>query len=285
MSKASRKRRCVFCGGTPVSAEHVWPRWLRASEEGAKFYAQHQGADTDAPHFVMSSSVTMDAEGVPVVALTPVHRGRRVSPMSLTVSVPCRQCNNGWMGVLESRAKPVLERLMAAGSSGEEVIEGEDLATLRRWAVKTAAMFEFNDPGTRTMGPDVYAALRDGADSLPGVWRIGMYRSEDPLNHFRLSHTGGSYRGARRGVAVMTDELGKASITLMGVHRVVLLVTHATGPWAEPLTRLPAELPVPADLFSEALCWPAPEIDGDQWAALMVRPPVGPAPGLSAGGI
>src|SRR5690349_5445572 len=85
-------RTCVFCGGSPVTKEHVWPDWARrklASSESFPHYRrlERQGQDPVDKRW-----------------LAPAH--------TMTVSAVCRPCNNGWMSELEARAKELLEPVL-----------------------------------------------------------------------------------------------------------------------------------------------------------------------------
>ena len=85
--QSSEKRVCVFCGGTPVTLEHVWPRWVAAIlADGGPVQVERGVDDEPATWQQVSLEVTI----------------RRV----------CAICNNGWLSELEQAAKPRLEPLI-----------------------------------------------------------------------------------------------------------------------------------------------------------------------------
>lgn len=89
----------MFCGGTPVSQEHLLPRWL----------SEHFTDD------IVDFHLTIELDGS-----DPEVRPWSGRPFSTTVGGPCRSCNNGWMSDLERRARPLLARMIR----GERVTLG-----------------------------------------------------------------------------------------------------------------------------------------------------------------
>src|SRR5258708_14335434 len=93
-------RRCVFCGGAPLTREHVIPRWLTdVLPEQARFRGQDQQVVLLPPKAARSR------------ILLP-HRERREPFNSMTVKSVCKSCNSGWMNEIEGRARPYLNRLI-----------------------------------------------------------------------------------------------------------------------------------------------------------------------------
>jgi hypothetical protein len=118
-------RRCIFCGGTPVTREHVVPRWLTAVlPEQARFRGQDQ-------QFVLQPP------GGPRSGLVLPHREMREPFNAMTVKAVCSKCNGGWMSRLEEVARPVLAPLIRGESQQFEIGNVETIAT---WTVKTALM-------------------------------------------------------------------------------------------------------------------------------------------------
>jgi hypothetical protein len=101
--------RCAFCGGTDLTDEHVWPKWLSREL-------------SDRSGFTVSSP----------------HGPRRVRSLDLTAPI-CVTCNNRWLGVLESDVRPVLAPLICGEERTLTLGEQQLLAT---WSVKTALMLD-----------------------------------------------------------------------------------------------------------------------------------------------
>lgn len=112
-------RICVFCGGTPVTNEHLWPDWARRLL-----------GDVEAlPHI---RQVRQDGR-------PPLDSTWRDVPYAMTVKAVCAACNNGWMSELERRAQEFLFPLLHG--RGREIHRGGQ-RTLAAWALKTVLMFE-----------------------------------------------------------------------------------------------------------------------------------------------
>lgn len=130
-------RTCVFCGGTPVTREHVWPRWARTlwAREGPL------------PHFQQVAQDDRDD----------VERAWRREACSTTVSAVCQRCNNGWMSALEQQAKAMLEPMLHGRG---RVLHAGGQRTLAAWALKTAMMIEHTHGAARhVIGPADYGRL------------------------------------------------------------------------------------------------------------------------------
>jgi hypothetical protein len=112
-------RECIFCGGPANSREDVWPCWMTS-------------------RFVAPG--TMEQERGPELRMTtwPVNRPE------LVVRRVCKKCNNGWMGQLQDRGKPVIERLW---DEDQVTLDLDDRKALSLWAVMTSMVLQtFDDP-------------------------------------------------------------------------------------------------------------------------------------------
>lgn len=112
-------RSCIWCGGTPVTAEHVWPQWI------AKYLPK-----VKAPHLVIA-----EVEGQ---ARAVEFRGERL-PFTTVVRCVCEQCNPGWMHELETTAEPILTPVIEGRAQTWHEWRQAVAAT---WAFKTAIMIE-----------------------------------------------------------------------------------------------------------------------------------------------
>lgn len=112
-------RKCIFCGGAPLTREHIWPLWLASelpSDELTTFTFERAGME-------------------PRVWEAPAT--------STTVRTVCAKCNNGWMSALENRASDLLTPLVRGeavrlGRPSQHVIAG--------WALKTAVILDQMNP-------------------------------------------------------------------------------------------------------------------------------------------
>jgi hypothetical protein len=112
-------RTCIFCGGEPVTREHLWPDWVRRKVQiDAPFrydmVEEEDGEDIGGFHFEQP-------------------------PFDQTVRAVCARCNNGWMSAAESAVKPVLDGLLEYRGRRLHRREQRELAT---WALMKAAVFD-----------------------------------------------------------------------------------------------------------------------------------------------
>jgi hypothetical protein len=112
-------RACIFCGGTPVTEEHVWPYWLN-----------------DELPALEETTFTLERVGKE----TRVWRGK---PASATVAVVCKSCNNGWMSDLESASAPLLIPLIRGRTPH---LDPQAQRAISGWAFKTAVMLDQLNP-------------------------------------------------------------------------------------------------------------------------------------------
>jgi hypothetical protein len=84
--------RCIFCDGTPLTKEHLYPQWAHAllpdSTAGTTEFWRKAGP-TEADRLDKT-------------------RPRQGSTLHYTFKVVCAQCNNGWMSKIEQNIKPAL---------------------------------------------------------------------------------------------------------------------------------------------------------------------------------
>ena len=121
-------RVCVFCGGSGLTKEHVWPQWLNALPE---VHGPDPQPHVRRPHVVLG--MTRDpATGFPVHH--PEQRGTEQPPWDLQVRVVCGRCNSGWMAARERRIKPLLRPFFDEAETFR--IRAPELTRLAAWAVR-----------------------------------------------------------------------------------------------------------------------------------------------------
>ena len=79
-------RACVFCGGRPVTVEHVWPQWV------AELVREHTGVETY--HLRVDDKRWT--------------QGR----LGFEVKRVCGPCNSGWMSRMETKVRSVLHPMI-----------------------------------------------------------------------------------------------------------------------------------------------------------------------------
>jgi hypothetical protein len=153
----------VFCGGTPVTAEHAWPQWIAKYLPGRKV-----------PHLTV-----VEAEGrEPSVKF----RGERL-PFTTEVRCVCKACNEGWMHELETSA----EKMLAPLIQGKPQVWHEwRQATAATWAFKTAIVLDQAHPEFKAIPPEIYPLFRRFLRPPPysQVW-IAIYSGAYPHSYGR----------------------------------------------------------------------------------------------------
>lgn len=154
---------CVFCGGSPTTNEHVFPRWLE------RFLPPDRRQVLELSRY---------GENGYERALDSVGLGFRVNRV-------CAPCNGGWMSRLEEESIPVLSPLIE-GLNDVELLSLRDQRQIALWATKTAMMTDLTqaDPILR---PDQRFRLRTHR-AIPGGTRIWMGAC-DALSPIVTSHT------------------------------------------------------------------------------------------------
>lgn len=149
---------CIFCGRRArLTAEHVWPRWFRDVVPRFGTKAPRTG------HILIRYPSPTEPPTV--------GQGRMARPGELAdrgLRVVCGFCNNGWMGSLQTRARPVLEPLMRGiavplSSAAQEVMAA--------WATMATMVIEYSDFDTVAVTEGERDAFYRSQQALPG-WRI-----------------------------------------------------------------------------------------------------------------
>src|SRR6266478_112392 len=154
-------RKCIFCGKPGMSNEDVWGRWLRP----------YVRADMRKHHFYAER---INRPGEPNTASARLRAG---DPLHSKVRVVCETCNNGWMSMIQERAKPILIPLI----QGKATILGiEAQQTVASWCAMATMTGEFLDkdpvPGTIAVSQAEREWLwKNGIPPLEG-WRIWITR-------------------------------------------------------------------------------------------------------------
>src|SRR4051812_41788183 len=126
----------MFCGGRAAPKEDASPLWF------VRFYPQRGDVMGEAPRG-------------PHAPLQWRQRGHFCQTKFV-----CKLCNNGWMSLLEEKAKPVIERLL---SNERASLEGAERELAARWILKTAMVFEAIGGREWFYKPDERALVRSGS--------------------------------------------------------------------------------------------------------------------------
>jgi hypothetical protein len=245
-------RRCVFCGNTPVTQEHIWPRWLIA-ELPLPPRAERDERQRDV---VIRTELDRAWEE---------YRGYTPDQRDSTVTVVCDPCIHGWMSEVEVSAAPLLRDLIAGTAA---TFDAKALAALERWALKTAMLLEYTDPHSVVASEAMYAAVRTDQPVPGALVMIGNRGAYGDVLDF--SHLGLAIHTDDREFPVPSDAPHTYAKTSIALGPFVLLVFFATG---EPLLAQAMLESVPAtygdvlepvdDLVGRH--WPLPTMSGEDY--------------------
>jgi hypothetical protein len=169
---------CVFCGGKPLTIEHVIPNWLgkilpTLGEGPTAGYATGR-VDLKTPDDVQFY----------------VKRGRKTP---FEARQPCEKCNTGWMHDLERQVTPWITRMVKG-----QPVKMPDFAvrSVAAWSVKTTTFIRYADsppaptPDCRNKwlfrhktppsGSFVFLARYDGGGEPGGDWVRGEMVERSP---------------------------------------------------------------------------------------------------------
>ena len=154
--------RCIFCEGTGLTKEHVFPDWLN-SVYPKRLYNKRERFRAFDP--------SKQADQV-VFEFARIHQG---GPANRKVRVVCSECNNGWMALLQERAKPVLIPLIR----GDTCRVDPDVQRLTAtWAAVMGSTAEYIErdapPAIAPLDRDYLRCVPcafDGAKAPCGKWR------------------------------------------------------------------------------------------------------------------
>ena len=202
--RPTRGHVCVFCGGVPVTEEHVWPEWLsRLLIEKTDMTAFNQ------------RHLSHNAKWVGKL-------------MGIVVKRVCGPCNSGWMSDLEVAAKPILGP-MVSPPRRPDLLTVNSQTGLSKWAYKTALMYGIaGEPNIVRLVPRHLFTAFHGLTTPPpstSVWAGEYDGVMSGSGMFYLSGTGQSYDSGG------TDGF----ISILHLNQTVLVVVRQFDPHRTPL--------------------------------------------------
>jgi hypothetical protein len=155
-----RITHCIFCGSSGLSSEHVWPKWAWNLIPKARA-KNHERLHTLTP-----------GPNAPTRREAKPHAGPSIT---VKARVVCKQCNNGWMSLLESKVRPFLTPLILGQLT---TISVEGLSIVARWLVMKFMVIEFLRPIPPIALQSERLAIMQG--DIPPTWQLwlGFHLSE-----------------------------------------------------------------------------------------------------------
>jgi hypothetical protein len=143
--------RCIFCGESGITHEHIWADWLREFIPREMRYHQTRSADVylDRPDDVSIQRRTGD-------------------PHARRVYCVCKTCNSGWMSQLQEQVRPFLVPIL---TSEKITLHRRAQKTLASWAAMMTMAAEYMDPSKV---------------AIPQTDRTHLLREGEPSDHCRI---------------------------------------------------------------------------------------------------
>lgn len=154
--------RCVFCGGTGLSKQHIYSKWIQGVVETGDAMSGQLATTIDG---VQTDHVTIEPRISTRQGASHIRQIRNVCAVN---------CNNGWMKGIEEASRPLLPALV----KGADITLGPDAQKrLASWLTLVAMMAEFTDPKTVTI-PQADRIYLMGHKKPPDNWTILIGRYE-----------------------------------------------------------------------------------------------------------
>ena len=115
-------RRCIFCGNSPTSREHMYPQWVTAL------------LANDPRRFPLGPK-----EQVIIRGGEETHRWATKRPLDFVTRTVCGSCNNGWMSEIEGKAIPYIKPMIEASQA--VTLDQEAQRIVGTWMVLRAMIF------------------------------------------------------------------------------------------------------------------------------------------------
>ena len=158
---------CFFCGGTPLSKEHLWGRWL---------YERHRNPTQDVSKARGSHTVTEYSPQHRATASKGIFRNSG-HPLSTTTKSVCRDCNNTWMSGIEKEMKPCFEQLVSGHPPN---ISRDDCRAISLWSFLKQCLWEraFPAPAIELAFQNTTFPMEELQKARATRWR-DFYRTRD----------------------------------------------------------------------------------------------------------
>ena len=159
---AKPQRRCIFCGGTGLTREHIWADWLKKFVPRPHTFTRHT-LDRQKHDEISGKIIGWSKKG---------RLNRSGDPRSQKMPVVCMTCNTGWMSKLQELAKPILAPLIIGNWTDLDVISQK---TLSAWATMFVMVYEWADEETLASTQDERTYFKSNR-TPPNHWMIWMGR-------------------------------------------------------------------------------------------------------------
>lgn len=123
-------RCCIFCGGRPLTEEHIW----------SKFLTNRNILEPVAEHWNSQTRFSYQADGWCKTSTQKKFRQGHLANRRL--KVVCKKCNNTWMSKIVESAAPIILRI---NNEHVTILSQEDQISLSAWVALSCIIAEHTD--------------------------------------------------------------------------------------------------------------------------------------------
>jgi hypothetical protein len=145
------KRKCIFCGSTDLSREHIYSKWifnlLKTEEKVFKpsFHVLERSNSND-----FTDSFLKDTSD-----------GREIRYDDFTLKQVCQSCNNGWMSELEVNVQTIFKNQLSSTINLNE-INPDNALSLAQWTILKVMLTSLTCQEKVIFSPIAYTLIRKG---------------------------------------------------------------------------------------------------------------------------
>jgi len=137
-SKSQVQGHCIFCQGTGMTKQHIWPNWISRTELAAD---DNKGQSHERTALDVAFGTDLSTKQT-TVFITPKTVIKQGTNLSQKLRMVCRSCNGGWMSQIEDKSKSVILDLQ---SHADIILSVEDQRKLVAWIALMTIISEFTD--------------------------------------------------------------------------------------------------------------------------------------------
>ena len=141
---------CIFCGGRPLTHEHIWANWLKSYIPKELDHSETESSIDHKTHIAMS------------------RKKQPGDPRSHKIRVVCDRCNSGWMGTVQESVQPHMIPLLTGAPSK---LNQHAQSVLSMWAAMAIMVGEFRERSHAVISINDRRYLMDHR-KVPINWRI-----------------------------------------------------------------------------------------------------------------
>ena len=147
--------KCIFCGGTPLTAEDYWPKWLQR-----RIPSSYKASSHTMTIFDPSTKKILDQT---------INISRKKSPLHHPLEITCGTCNNEWMSAIQNIASRKMYPLLS------------------KWHDSTVISATHIIPVWATMFSMVYDYAHMPTQNITQAERDHFYATKNPLDNWIIS--------------------------------------------------------------------------------------------------